>query len=133
MYRDESRNAHCMNNWTMGAFSDSIEEKVKQLNLYRIPELPKDTFIKPRKRAEFWPPHMVPSNQLQKTQQNLNGDNNNSVTNSTTTYNMASKVNNSVAIINNENSTETKKKNNPSINTSSNENINDFILVELVI
>lgn len=119
-----------MDNWTMGAFSDSIEENVKKLNttLYRVPELPLGNLIKPRKRPEC----SSPSSQLQKTQQNSNGENNNSVTNSTT-HNKTNEINNSIAVINNEISTETKSKVNQSMNTSSNENINDFILVELVI
>lgn len=132
MHSDEFRPAHYMDNWTIGAFSDSIEEKVKKLNLYRIPELPKDTFIKPRKRAEYWPPHMVPSSQLQKVQRDSTGDNNNSITTSTN-QNENSVDYNSVAIVNNDNMTDTKNKNNHSMNSSSNENINDFILVELVI
>lgn len=133
MHSDDFRPAHYMDNWTIGAFSDSIEEKVKKLNLYRIPELPKDTFIKPRKRAEYWPPHMVPSSQLQKVQQDSTGNNNNSITSSTTNKTENSVDYNSVAIVNNDNMTDTKNKNNHSMNSSSNENINDFILVELVI
>lgn len=122
-----------MDDWTVGAFSDSIEEKVKKLNLYRIPEFPKDTFIKPRKRAEYWPPYMVPSNQLQKAQQDSTNENNNSIS---AQNNKSSSVN--IAVINsavtcNVNSNETKNKTNHSMNTSSNEAINDFILVELVI
>lgn len=120
-----------MDDWTVGAFSESLEEKVKKLNLYRIPEFPKNTFIKPRKRAEYWPPHMVSSNQLQKAQQDLAIENNNSITNSTSN-NKLSPINTTIAI-NNINSTENKNKLNHSINTSSNEAINDFILVELVI
>lgn len=107
----------------MGAFSDSLEEKVKKLNLYRIPEYPMNTFIKPRKRAEYWPPHMVPSNQLQKIQDSTN-ENNNAITTSTQ---------NSIVITTNGNSTQTKNKINNLMNTSSNEAINDFIMVELVI
>lgn len=118
-----------MDDWTVGAFSDSLDEKVKRLNLYRIPEFPKDTFIKPRKRAEYWPPHMVPSNQLQKAQQDSTNENNNFITSSTQIYNTV--INNGVA--NNIDSNEIKNKVNLSINTSSNEAINDFILVELVI
>lgn len=114
-----------MDDWTVGAFSDSLDEKVKKLNLYRIPEFPKDTFIKPRKRAEYWPPHMVPSNQLQKA----TNENNNLITSSTQINNTV--INNGVT--NNINSNEIKNKVNQSINTSSNEAINDFILVELVI
>jgi len=119
-----------MDDWTVGAFSDSLEEKVKKLNLYRIPEFPKDTFIKPRKRAEYWPPHMVPSNQLQKLQESTN-ENNNSVTSSTQNNKTAVVI--STGVANNINTTETKNKFNHSMNTSSNEAINDFILVELVI
>lgn len=123
-----------MDDWTVGAFSDSLEEKVKKLNLYRIPEFPKDTFIKPRKRAEYWPPHMVPSNQLPKTQQDLTIENNNSITSSpqNTLYTVKNTVMNP-AVTNNINSIEIKNKINHSLNTSSNEAINDFILVELVI
>lgn len=113
-----------MNDWTVGAFSDSLEEKVKKLNLYRIPEYPMNTFIKPRKRAEYWPPHMVPSNQLQKIQQDSTNENNNAITTSTQ---------NSIMITTNGNSTQTKAKINNLMNTSSNEAINDFIMVELVI
>jgi hypothetical protein len=116
-----------MDDWTVGAFSDSLEEKVKKLNLYRIPEFPKDTFIKPRKRAEYWPPHMVSSNQLSKAQQNSTNENNNSISISA----QNNKINSGVAY--NTNSYETKNKTNHSMNTSSNEAINDFILVELVI
>jgi len=119
-----------MDNWTMGAFSDSIEENVKKLNVFRMPELPVNSLIKPRNLNKGG--SMGPSNQLQKTQQNSNGENNNPVTNSTT-HNMTNEINNSIAVINNEISTETKSKVNQSMNTSSNENINDFILVELVI
>lgn len=119
-----------MDDWTVGAFSDSLDEKVKKLNLYRIPEFPKDTFIKPRKRAEYWPPHMVPSNQLQKTQQDSANENNNLIITSTQ-INKPSVINNGV--LNNINSKEIKNKVNHSMNTSSNEAINDFIMVELVI
>ncbi|XP_060853507.1 autophagy-related protein 13 homolog isoform X1 [Rhopalosiphum padi] len=129
---DQSR-TYIMDDWTVGAFSDSLEEKVKNLTLYRIPEFPKDTFIKPRKRAEYWPPHMVPSNQLQKVQESTN-ENNNSIT-SSIQNNKSSAVSNAVVIStgvsNNVNSTETKNKLNHSMNTSSNEAISDFILVEL--
>jgi len=124
-----------MDDWTVGAFSDSLEEKVKKLNLYRIPEFPKDTFIKPRKRAEYWPPHMVPSNQLQKFQESTN-ENNNSVTSSTQNDKMST-ISNAVVVgtglANNINNLETKNKFDHSMNTSSNEAISDFILVELVI
>lgn len=126
-----------MDDWTVGAFSDSLEEKVKKLNLYRIPEFPKDTFIKPRKRAEYWPPHMVPSNQLPVAQQDLSNENNNSI--SSSTQNTLSTVKNTVVNpgimnnVNDVNSVEIKNKINHSLNTSSNEGINDFILVELVI
>jgi len=134
-FSDQSRTAYIMDDWTVGAFSDSLEEKVKKLNLYRIPEFPKDTFIKPRKRAEYWPPHMVSSNQLQKLQESSN-ENNNSVT-SSIQNNKTSAVNNTVVIstgvANNVNTTEAKNKFNHTMNTSSNEAINDFILVELVI
>lgn len=118
----------------MGAFSDSLEEKVRKLNLYRIPEFPKDTFIKPRKRAEYWPPHMVPSNQLQKSQNDSSNENNNSIT--TLTINNNPSIINNIGtnpVANNINSIEIKNKINHSMNTSSNEAINDFILVELVI
>lgn len=124
-----------MDDWTVGAFSDSLEEKVKKLNLYRIPEFPKDTFIKPRKRAEYWPPHMVPSNQLPKVQQDLTNENNNSIT-TNSTQNTLSTVKNTVintGVLNSVNSVEVKNKINHSLNTSSNEGSNDFILVELVI
>lgn len=134
-FSDQSRTTYIMDDWTVGAFSDSLEEKVKKLNLYRIPEFPKDTFIKPRKRAEYWPPHMVSSNQLQKLQESTN-ENNNSVT-SSTQNDKTSAVSNAVVIstgvANNINTLETKNKFNHSTNTSSNEAINDFILVELVI
>jgi len=106
-----------MDDWTVGAFSDSIEEKVKKLNLYRIPELPKDTFIKPRKRAEYWPPHMVPSNQLQKAQQEA----------------IMNVNNNSVAIPTTHNHKNSSEVNNITLTAVSNENVNDFIMVELVI
>lgn len=131
---EQSRKAYIMDDWTVGAFSDSLEEKVKKLNFYRIPAFPKDTFIKPRKRAEYWPPHMVPSNQLEKVQQDSENENNNSVTISTQN-NTISVVNNlmSPGVTNNVYSTEINNKINHSINTSSNEAINDFILVELVI
>lgn len=137
IYSDEKSKANIMDDWTVGAFSDSLEEKVKKLNLYRIPEFPKDTFIKPRKRAEYWPPHMVPSNQLPVTQQDLSNENNNSITSST--QNTLSTVKNAVVNpgvmnnVNDVNSIEIKNKINHSLNTSSNEGINDFILVELVI
>lgn len=132
---EESRKAFIMDDWTVGAFSESLEEKVKKLNLYRIPEFPKDTFIKPRKRAEYWPPHMVSSNQLSKAQQDSTNENNNSI--SISAQNNKSSAGN-IAVINsgvayNTNSKETKNKTNHSMNTSSNEAINDFILVELVI
>lgn len=131
---EQSRKAYIMNDWTVGAFSESLEEKVKKLNLYRIPEFPKDTFIRPRKRAEYWPPHMVSSNQLQKAQQDLAIENNNSITPSTTN-NKSSIINTTttIAVANNVNSIEIKNKINQSLNTSSNETVNDFILVELVI
>jgi len=113
---EESRRAYIMDDWTVGAFSDSIEEKVKKLNLYRIPELPKDTFIKPRKRAEYWPPHMVPSNQLQKAQQesimNVN--------------------NNSVAIPTTHNHKNSSEVNNITLTAVSNENVNDFIMAQSI-
>lgn len=131
---EESRKANIMDDWTVGAFSESLEEKVKKLNLYRIPEFPKDTFIKPRKRAEYWPSHMVPSNQLPVAQQDLSNENNNSITSST--QNTLSTVKNTVVntvLMNDVNSIENKNKINHSLNTSSNEGINDFILVELVI
>lgn len=118
-----------MDDWTVGAFSESLEEKVKKLNLYRIPEFPKDTFIKPRKRAEYWPPHMVSSSQLQKAHQDSSNENNNSISaqnNKSTAVNIAV-INSGVAY--NVNTNEAKNKTNNSINTSS----NDFILVELVI
>ncbi|XP_025420496.1 autophagy-related protein 13 homolog isoform X2 [Sipha flava] len=123
---EESRKAYIMDDWTVGAFSDSLEEKVKKLNLYRIPEFPKDTFIKPRKRAEYWPPHMVSSNQLSKAQQNSTNENNNSISISA----QNNKINSGVAY--NTNSYETKNKTNHSMNTSSNEAINDFILGQSV-
>lgn len=124
-----------MDDWTVGAFSDNLEDKVKKLTLYRIPEFPKDTFIKPRKRAEYWPPHMVPSNQLSKAQQDSANENNNSITNSTQNNKPSALMNtisNSI-VANSVYSTETKNKINHTLNTSSNEAINDFILVELVI
>lgn len=133
-FSDQSR-TFIMDDWTVGAFSDSLEEKVKNLNLYRIPEFPKDTFIKPRKRAEYWQPHVVPSNQLQKVQESTN-ENNNSIT-SSIQNNKTSAVSNGVVVstgvAQNVISTENKNKLNHSMNTSSNEAINDFILVELVI
>ncbi|VVC39980.1 Hypothetical protein CINCED_3A005588 [Cinara cedri] len=120
---EESRKAYIMDDWTVGAFSDSLEEKVKNLNLYRIPEFPKDTFIKPRKKAEYWPPHMVSSNQLQKIQQDSINENNNSITNSTQNSIVINPV-----ITSNGNSTETQNKINHLMNTSS----NDFIMGQSV-
>lgn len=130
---EESRKAFLLDDWTVGAFSESLEEKVKNLNLYRVPEFPKDSFIKPRKRAEYWPSHMVSSTQLQKIQQDSTNENNNSVvTSASVQTNKPSLVND--IVVNNLNSNEIKNKIiNQSMNTSSNEAINDFILVELVI
>lgn len=127
---EQSRTAYIMDDWTVGAFSESLEEKVKNLNLYRIPEFPKDTFIRPRKRAEYWPPHMVPSNQLQKVKKSTN-ENNNSIASSI--QNNKPAVSNAVMIPRVANHVNSNENRNHSINTSSNEAINDFILVELVI
>lgn len=132
---DQSRKAYIMDDWTVGAFSESLEEKVKKLNLYRIPEFPKDTFIKPRKQAEYWPPHMVPSNQLAKTKLDSIKDSDNSVVSSCVNNNVApSNTNENLGNVKNSTSSETETRNqiNQSMNTSSNETINDFILVELV-
>ncbi|XP_050422725.1 autophagy-related protein 13 homolog isoform X2 [Adelges cooleyi] len=128
---DQSRKAYIMDDWTVGAFSESLEEKVKKLNLYRIPEFPKDTFIKPRKQAEYWPPHMVPSNQLAKTKLDSIKDSDNSVVSSCVNNNVApSNTNENLGNVKNSTSSETETRNqiNQSMNTSSNETINDFIL-----
>ncbi|XP_050538084.1 autophagy-related protein 13 homolog isoform X2 [Daktulosphaira vitifoliae] len=135
---ESTRKAYIMDDWTVGAFSESLEEKVKKLNLYRIPELPRDNFIKPRKQAEFWPPHMVPSSQLAKTQEDSFSDNNttvikslnNNILPSNITENSSTRheVNNKVIL----SELETKNQVNQSMNTSSNEAINDFILGQSV-
>jgi len=126
---EQTRRAYMFDDWTVGAFSESLEEKIKKLNIYCIPELPKDAFIKPRKRGEYWTPNMMSSTHLQRIQQDTTNQNNNSTTSIQTSK--PSLVND--LVINNVNSYEIKNKINHSMNTSSNEAINDFILVELVI